>query len=225
MPGQRAKAARSASWTAAGYRQAGCPSDCRERRFAGECGRPADGSQIVVLIEPWGGAGLFVRLELEHDQFGERAGGGDGRGRRVSSRPIPSEGPDCASPKVATPYSRLLRVVHEKAAPARCRCISVSCPRLGVGASRVGQASLPASWRGIPAPSSQFHRGARPWKRAAGMPPELAGKDACPTPPVRVPPLVSSSTAPVPAEGCRKLRCAGASPRPQVALVRSPRPL
>ena len=40
------------------------------------------------------------------------------------------------------------------------------------------------------------------------MPPELAGKDACPTAPAHEPPQVASSTAPVPAEGCRKLRCA-----------------
>ena len=98
---------------------------------------------------------------------------------------------------------------------AAYRRISVSCTRLGVRASRVGQASLPASWRGIPAPCSRFRGGARPWKRAAGMPPELAGKDACPTPPARVPPQVASTTPPVPAEGCRKLRCARGRPRPQ----------
>ena len=69
---------------------------------------------------------------------------------------------------------------------ASCWRISVSGTLRGVRASRVGQASLPASWRGIPAPCSQFRGGARPWKRAAGMPPELAGKDACPTAPVRV---------------------------------------
>ncbi len=64
--------------------------------------------------------------------------------------------------------------------------ISASCTRLEVSGSLVGQASLPASWRGIPAPCSQFRGlGARPWKRAAGMPPELAGKDACPTAPAR----------------------------------------
>ncbi len=85
------------------------------------------------------------------------------------------------------------------------RCSSVSCPRHGVRARRVGQASLPASWRGIPAPCCQFGGGGRPWKRAAGMPPELAGKDACPTAPARVAPQVSSSPAPVPAGGCRKL--------------------
>ena len=43
------------------------------------------------------------------------------------------------------------------------------------------------------------------------MPPEPAGKDACPTAPARVPPRVSASTPPVPAEGCRKLKCAPAA--------------
>ena len=116
----------------------------------------------------------------------------------------PEGGPRCVQPRPEAPPP--LRGVGLGRS-------SVSCPRLGVRASRVGPASLPASGRGIPAPCSQFRGGGtRAWKRAAGMPPELAGKDACPTPPARVPPQVSSRTAPVPAQGSRKLRCAGWPP-------------
>ena len=143
-----------------------CGSGCGQKKFPRGCGRGA--------ARHWSRRGIAAPAE-----------------RRS---PIRRAVPSCSQAAGRRPRGRRPALQGQcQDAPGALGRSSVSCTRLGVRASRVGQASLPSSGRGIFAPSSQFGGGARPWKRAAGMPPELAGKDACPTAPARVPPQVAGN--------------------------------
>ncbi len=192
---------------------------------AGLEGRAAGGVGPFAADEELEGLGAeeFFDCGMEGDHGGE---GVDGLrwvpgGRRETNRGSGRRGFWCGEGR----HARLVK----------------SCKmKRGTAAGRAHLSFLPAAWRprqpggagilacqlaGHHCPVFPVRRGARPWKRAAGMPPELAGKDACPTPPARVPSQVSSRTPPVPAEGCRKLRRAYPPPGSAPALgCRFPRP-